>query len=102
MTIGELARRSGVRASAIRYYETVGVLPQAPRTSGQRRYDETALHRLAVVRFAKHVGFSLPEIRLLLADTATRPPTDRWRRMAHERLAAIDAALDHAQAIRQL
>ncbi len=102
MTIGELARRSGVRASAIRYYEALGVLPSPPRSSGQRRYDETALQRLAIIRFAKHVGFSLPDIRQLLAGVSTRPPPERWRRMAHERLEAVEAALDHARAIKRL
>jgi MerR family redox-sensitive transcriptional activator SoxR len=102
VTIGEVARRAGVRASTIRYYEAVGVLPAPPGTSRQRRYDHTALHRLAIVRFATHVGFSLPKIQQLLAGPATRPPTERWRRMAHDRLASIDATLHHAQAIKQL
>lgn len=102
MTIGELARRSGIRASTIRYYEAVGVLPAPSRTSGQRRYDATAVQRLAIIRFAKHVGFSLPEIQRLLAGPATRPPTERWRQMAHQRLEAINASLEHAHAIKSL
>ena len=53
LTIGEVARRARLRASALRYYEDVGVLPPAVRVRGQRRYDEAVLVRLAVVRLAQ-------------------------------------------------
>ncbi len=65
LTIGEVARRAGVRTSALRYYEEVGVLPPPERKSGQRRYDETVLARLAVVRLAQELGFTVAEIRAL-------------------------------------
>ncbi len=66
MSIGEVARKMGLRSSAIRYYERLGLIPKAPRVSGRRRYDERVLERLAMVRFAKHVGFSIAEIKVLL------------------------------------
>jgi DNA-binding transcriptional MerR regulator len=65
MTIGQIARRAGISQSTIRYYERLGLLPAPIRSSGQRRYDDTVLQRLAVIRFAKYVGFSLTEVTQL-------------------------------------
>ncbi len=52
LTIAEVAQRTGLKSSAIRYYEEFGILPPAIRVSGQRRYDQVALYRLAVVQRA--------------------------------------------------
>jgi MerR family redox-sensitive transcriptional activator SoxR len=65
LTISEVARQVGLKSSAIRYYEQLGILPSAQRISGQRRYDRTVLYRLAVVQQARLAGFSLNEIRTL-------------------------------------
>jgi len=70
MSIGEVAKKMGLRSSAIRYYERLGLIPKAPRLSGRRRYDDRVLERLAMVRFAKHVGFSIAEIKVLLRGVA--------------------------------
>jgi MerR family redox-sensitive transcriptional activator SoxR len=66
MTIGQLAQRFGLKTSAIRYYERVGVLPPPARESGQRRYGQDAVRRLEVLEVAKRAGFTLDEARLLL------------------------------------
>lgn len=64
MRIGDLARRSGVAATALRYYEKAGLLPAPVRTgSGYRTYDGDALARLAFVRAAQAVGLTIAEIR---------------------------------------
>lgn len=102
MTIGEVARRARVSPSAIRYYERLGVLPQPQRAGGQRRYDATVLEALAVVRFAKHLGFGLAETRHLLSDQDHRPRPERWRESAERRLAQIDELLADAQRTRRL
>ena len=73
MSIGEVARKMGLRSSAIRYYEKLGLIPKAPRLSGRRRYDERVLERLAMVRFAKHVGFSIAELRCSYAGSTAAP-----------------------------
>jgi MerR family transcriptional regulator, redox-sensitive transcriptional activator SoxR len=86
LTIGEVARRAELRPSAIRYYEKLGLLPEPPRQSGQLRYDPRILERLAIVRFAKFVGFKVGEIRLLLDGSPDRPPPQRWREMAETRV----------------
>jgi len=59
LSISEVASQIGLRPSAIRYYEQIGILPPAQRVSGQRRYDVTALHRLVVIQRARQTGFTL-------------------------------------------
>jgi DNA-binding transcriptional MerR regulator len=76
MRIGELARRSGIASTALRYYEQAGLLPPPQRTpAGYRAYDPSALPRLAFIRAAQAVGLSLPEIREVIAirDGGTAP-----------------------------
>jgi len=102
MSIGEVARKMGLRSSAIRYYEKLGLIPKAPRLSGRRRYDERVLERLAMVRFAKHVGFSIAEIKVLLRGVDGRPPPERWRKLAAEKVAQVDAFVVQARTIRKL
>lgn len=67
ITIGGLSKRTGVNIETIRYYERIGVLPGAPRTSGGHRlYDEDHLKRLTFVRRSRELGFPLEEVRGLL------------------------------------
>ena len=67
-TIGDLAKRTGVKAQTIRYYETTGLLPAPRRTAGnQRRYDERAADTLRLIRHARDLGFETGHIRDLLA-----------------------------------
>jgi DNA-binding transcriptional MerR regulator len=60
------------------------------------------LERLAMVRFAKHVGFSIAEIKVLLRGVDGRPPPERWRKLAAEKVAQVDAFVVQARTIRQL
>ena len=92
LTISEAARRVGLRPSAVRYYEKLGILPPAQRKSGQRRYDETALYRLAVVQRARQIGFTLDEIRELFFGfrDGTRPG-QRWAEMSRRKLVELEA-----------
>lgn len=67
MKIGELAKQAGITVQAIRFYETEGLLPAAPRTaSGYRSYRDSDLHRLRLIQQAKHLGFALEEIKRVL------------------------------------
>jgi MerR family redox-sensitive transcriptional activator SoxR len=102
LSIGEIARRSGLSTSAIRYYERIGLLPRVPRISRQRRYDPLILERLAIVRFAQYVGLRLTEIKWLLNEVPGRPPPERWRKLAKDRLKQVDSLIADAQAIRVL
>jgi len=68
MRIGELGKKAGLSAKTIRYYEDIGVIPEPHRTSsGYRDYGEGALDRLRFIKAAQTVGFSLGEIREILA-----------------------------------
>ncbi|MEV0670195.1 MerR family transcriptional regulator [Mycobacterium sp. NPDC050441] len=92
LTIGEVTQRSGVAQTALRYYEQVGLLPAPQRVGGQRRYQESVLMRLEVIRLCKTSGFSLTEIALLLKDdTPGRPMA---RELAQRKLAEIDEQLE--------
>ena len=92
MTIGKLAARAGLRPSAIRYYESAGILPPPERASGRRVYREDALQRLAVIQFAKGGAFTIREIRELFAGSAgERAISQRWRRLASAKLIELEA-----------
>jgi MerR family redox-sensitive transcriptional activator SoxR len=89
MTIGEVAKQTGVRASAIRFYEKSGLLPKPLRSGGQRRYDASILLRLAVLERAKKCGFTLDEVRQLFSDVGA--PSERWLRLAQKKIAELEA-----------
>jgi MerR family redox-sensitive transcriptional activator SoxR len=101
LTIGQLARRAGLNTSAIRYYESVGLLPAARRESGQRRYGDDTLRRLQVIDVAKRAGFSLDEARVLLATGDGGPPAHaQLRELAERKLPEVDELIARAQAVR--
>ena len=81
LNIGELARKAGLQTSAVRYYESIGLMPPPPRASGWRRYDPAALDRLQVIRAAREVGFSIAEVSMLLNGFQKgTPASKRWRK----------------------
>jgi MerR family transcriptional regulator, redox-sensitive transcriptional activator SoxR len=103
MTIGLLAKRAGVAASTIRYYEEVNLLPRPARASGRRIFDEASLNRLLVITFAKEAGFSLREIRQLFdgfaSDTAAGV---RWQKLATAKLAEMEALAERIETMKEL
>jgi MerR family transcriptional regulator, redox-sensitive transcriptional activator SoxR len=106
-SIGEVARRAGLRTSALRYYERVGVLPRPGRENGRRRYDGEVLRevegRLAVVRVAQRAGFTIAEIRELLDGfSEDTPPSERWRVLATEKLPEVEALVERALGMKRL
>ncbi|NDQ58331.1 MAG: MerR family transcriptional regulator [Acidipila sp.] len=103
LTISELAQRVGLRPSAIRYYERIGILLPAQRIRGQRRYDLTDVHRLAVVQRARQSGFTLGEIRRLFFGfrEGTRA-SQRWHRLSRQKLAELDTLSDGIHTLRGL
>jgi MerR family redox-sensitive transcriptional activator SoxR len=102
LTIGQLAQRFGLKTSAIRYYERVGVLPEPERVSGQRRYGADAIKRLEVLDVAKRAGFSLDEARVLLQGAeAGDPAFETVRELAARKLPEVEALITRAQAMRR-
>lgn len=84
LTVGQVAERSGLAVSALRFYETRGLI-RSHRTSGnQRRYDRDVLRRLAIVRMAQELGIPLSEVAEALAQVPLGhvPSADDWRKMS--------------------
>src|SRR5262249_49714371 len=103
MTIGEVARQAGVRTSAIRYYERMGLLPPPRRQSGRRDYDPDAVAQLAVIQFARATGFSLRDTRQLVRGfTPTTAAGPRWRALAAAKIEEIDRLIDRASPLKAL
>lgn len=94
-SIGQMSRRTGVKVTTIRYYESRGLIPSPARTQGgQRRYDEAALERLAFLRHARELGFGLDDIADLMA-LAETPAKDcaPAHEIARKQLAAVNRRL---------
>jgi len=103
MKIGALAQQSGLTASAIRYYEKIGLLPAPPRTSGQRRYSSEALDRVLLVRFASEMGFSLDDIRIFLSGIReTAPVGPRWKKLAGRKILDLRELVARAHRLEKL
>src|SRR5258708_22539454 len=103
MTIGEVARRAGLRASAIRYYEKIGLLPKTQRIRGQRRYETGVLTYLAVIDVAKRAGFRIDEIRQLFHGFGKGIPAfHRWQVLAQRKIAEMDELIARAKKMKRL
>jgi MerR family transcriptional regulator, redox-sensitive transcriptional activator SoxR len=98
LTIGEVARRAGVKPTTLRYYESLGVLPEPERVAGQRRYTVDVLRRLAIIDVAQRAGFSLEEIAELFS-AADEPAFERLRAIAERKLPQIESLIARAQAV---
>jgi MerR family redox-sensitive transcriptional activator SoxR len=92
MRIGEVAKRSRIPASALRYYEEIGLIPAPRRVSGQRDFDPSILRTLTFIRTAQELGFSLREIDHLLRGFGS-DASARWSAFAGEKIAEIDALI---------
>ena len=90
MRIGQLARQAGLRTSAIRYYESLGILKAPPRVSGRREYGASALGTLRLVHAAQCAGFTLEETRQLVAVLQDDAATRTWQTMASRKLVELD------------
>jgi len=101
--IGELANRTGVNASAIRYYEKLNLVPAPYRASGQRRYTDEAVYRVLLIRFARDMDFSLDEIKIFLSGLNEKAPVGkRWKTLAHSKIKQVNETMARAQQLRSL
>ncbi len=99
LTIGEVARRTGVATSALRYWEELGLLPTATRISGQRRYPESAAGLVGLILLQRDAGFTLAEQKALMAARAAAPRG--WQQLARRKLAELDDQIAKAQTARE-
>jgi len=103
LTIGEVASRAGLRSSAIRYYEDIGVLPRPERTHGHRRYSWRVFQQLAFIQLARDAGFSMAEIQTLVSGfDETAPLGVRWRTLAEQKLAELEVLIARAQGMKRV
>jgi DNA-binding transcriptional MerR regulator len=98
LTIGELAHRTGVATSALRYWEELGLLPAPARVSGQRRYPPSAAQLVGVILLLRDVGFTLRELKALI--TSRSAAVDGWRELAGRKLTELDQRIAQARAAR--
>jgi len=101
LTIGEVARRAGVATSAIRYYESIGLLPEPDRLHGQRLYRSDVLGRLAFIGVAQSAGFKLDEIKALVVGVdGADGMAGRMRALSSRKLGEVEALLERTQAMK--
>ncbi|MGN6130438.1 MAG: redox-sensitive transcriptional activator SoxR [Nocardioidaceae bacterium] len=102
LSIGELAARSGVATSALRYYEDLGLLDSQRSAGNQRRYPRAALRRVAFIRSAQRVGLTLDEIADALATLpAGRTPTKQdWARLSRGWRPRLEAQIERLERLR--
>lgn len=103
MSIGEVGRRAGLAPSAIRYYESLGLIPTPARAGGKRRYDASVLDWLSLIALAREAGFTMAEVKRLVAGfTPGTRPAARWQELATRKLTEIDALMVRAQRMRSI
>lgn len=102
LTIGDTAARAGMATSALRFYESQGLIASERTAGGRRRYPRSALRRLAFIRAAQNVGLSLEEIRDALATLPSgRTPTRAdWQRLSRTWQARLDEQIAGLQKLR--
>jgi MerR family transcriptional regulator, redox-sensitive transcriptional activator SoxR len=101
LSIGEVAERADIAISAIRYYERNGLLPEAERVSGQRRFTEETVRRLGIIDVAKQAGFSLDEVKVLLTSIDEGSPAHaQLQALAARKLPEVEALIGRAEAMR--
>lgn len=105
LTIGQLAARTGLAQSTIRYYERRGLLPLPARGRGWHRYGSDTLSLLGVIELGKRSGFSLDEIAVLLDAAKVESnlePAQTWQKLATTKLTEIDAQIEQLHQMRAL
>src|SRR5262245_35915387 len=100
IAIGELGRRTGLASSALRYYERVGLLSPSARAGGRRHYGASSPERVALIQLCQDAGFTLREIRALLAAWTRRGRP--WARLAESKLRELDSRILQAERARTL
>jgi len=102
-TIGEVAKQSGVAASAIRYYETLGLITSDRTEGGQRRYSDDTLLALKYISFAQEAGFTLREIALLNDPALPGSPLfAKWQSLAERKMEELNNVIARAQHMKKL
>lgn len=103
LTIGEVAHQTGLRTSALRYYESIGLLTPTRRINGHRRYDAAVVSWLHFIQVAQWLGCSLDELRILFhAGTDHSLSQEAWQNLVEQKLAQVEQFIDRAQRMKAL
>lgn len=103
MIISEVAARTGLQPSAIRYYEREGLLTPPVRSGGRRIYQTEVLHRLSMICFAKELGFSLDEIKVLVKEfPENSKASPRWNQLALSKIQEMQIIANKARAVQRM
>ena len=103
MNISEVARIAGIKPSALRYYESIGLIPTPRRINRRRYYDSAVLQRLALVQLAQQAGFTIAEIQTLFRGFAPdTPPAARWQTLARQKMIELDALIERTQRMKHV
>ena len=103
LTISEVAKRTGIRASAIRYYESIKLLPPPKRISGRRRYNGDILRRISFIQVSQAAGLTIAEIKALMNELdGDKPLSERWQALARQKLDEVDALMRKVQGMKMI
>ena len=103
LTISEVAKRAGIRASAIRYYESIQLLPPPQRIAGRRRYNAYILRRISFIQVAQAAGLTIAEIQTLINELDDDMPlSERWQTLARQKLTEVDALMRKVQGMKMI
>jgi MerR family redox-sensitive transcriptional activator SoxR len=98
LTISQVAKKVGLRTSAIRYYEQIGLLDPVERVNGQRRYDASVFYRLSIVQRAQQAGFTLEEVQELFSGFVKGTPApERWKQLSTRKLEELASQMSQIQ-----
>jgi len=95
LLIGELSRQTGLATSALRYYERVGLVAPDGRANGRRYYGPASAARIALIRLCQDAGFTLAEIRAVVATGSRRQRS--WKRLMEAKLLELEASIAQAK-----
>lgn len=103
ISISEVTQRTGIRPSALRYYEEIGLVKSTRRLGGRRQYDEDVLQRLALIQTGQQAGFTLAELGVLLNDVLdSESGRAGWHELVNRKLLEMTIRLQNIQSMKQL
>ena len=103
MLIGEVARRSGLTASTLRYYERAGLLPAPARSSRRRQYEPRVMGRIRIIKVARDAGFTISETRAFLSGfPSSATPSARWQQLAERKLEELNLRITQVMKMKAL
>ncbi|PWU70421.1 MULTISPECIES: MerR family transcriptional regulator [Gracilibacillus] len=103
LSIGQVAEKVGVNTSALRYYEQIGLIPNANRVNGKREYSSEIIGRIQVIKLAQSAGFQIDEIKILLEGFDSNiSPSERWKAMATKKKSELQDKINQLKVMQSV